>query len=644
MPAHPMGRVHGRTRVVFAVPAVLALAVGLIGLSARWSPPAAASPRTVTDASFAWGVSGEQGGGAFFGGCNFLSAGTAGDTGSSRLWSEGDGFYSTQSGNVTVEKPDASGAYAQPTWATKCQDPNGTAVSSGSTTSLTKNRVDFTGGTGTVDPAANTASIHWTGSFTSVFYGGLTYWSATDPTLTVNADGTGTLTATVSGYGAAMDDPSKWVELDPETVTLADLSGVTVSNFGFTVTPDYLGTSVTVPDGFSAQPTKTSANEDYWGSFPQSFVDFQFETGQSSYWYTSGASRDAAKPATPLSVGYNKPAVAVSKTTLLPGGEQEVTVSGSGFDPSAATGTRPPLAGQPGGVYVVFGRFADDWKPSEGAPSTARKGVQSATKWALPAAEMGTVGGAAAGAVELSPDGSFSTTLTLSKADADALSDTGNYGIYTYAGSGAVQSAYETYTPITFAKADATTSVSGPSSLAYGKGGTVTASVSADADATGTVTLKDGTRSLGAKALTGGKATFALPTGLAVGKHSLVATYSGDDNVNGATSAARTLTVSKAGTKVGVKVARKATARKAGRLKVTVTSVAGTVKPGGKVTLRLTKGKAHKTVKGKVLKNGTVVVKLPKLAKGKWKVTVKYAGTPNFKAASKTVKVKVRKK
>ena len=279
---------------------VLALLAALSATMLARAASSSAATGTVSDASFAWGLNGEQGGGAFFGGCNFLSAGTAGNTGSSRLWTQADGFYKTQVGNVTVEKPDAAGDFSQPTWATKCLDPNGVAVSSGSTTSLTHNQVEFTHGSGTVDPAANTASIHWTGSFTSVFYGGLTYWSATDPTLTVRADGSATLTATASGYGADMDDSTKWVTLDPATVTLANLRGVTVTDTGFSVTPDYLGVAVTTDPANAAQVQAGAS----WGSFPQDFITFQNKTGQSSYWYSSGGARDAAKPTVPLTVDY----------------------------------------------------------------------------------------------------------------------------------------------------------------------------------------------------------------------------------------------------------------------------------------------------------------------------------------------------
>ncbi|WP_202486530.1 hypothetical protein [Streptomyces sp. SID4985] len=108
-----------------------------------------------------------------------------------------------------MEKPDSADVWSEPTGTTKCQDLNGKAVTAGSVTSLTRNRVVFHNGTGTVNRSAGTATIHWQGSCTSVFCGGLTYWSATDPTLTVKADGTATLTATATGYGTGMNDPTR---------------------------------------------------------------------------------------------------------------------------------------------------------------------------------------------------------------------------------------------------------------------------------------------------------------------------------------------------------------------------------------------------------------------------------------------------
>lgn len=71
--------------------------------------------------------------------------------------------------------------------------------------------------------------------------------------------------------------------------------------------------------------------------------------------------------------------------TELPAEGGTVTVNGSGYDPAGAIGTRPPFAGQPSGVYVVVGRFADTWQPSAGAPSSARQVITQV--WALPQAQ-----------------------------------------------------------------------------------------------------------------------------------------------------------------------------------------------------------------------------------------------------------------
>jgi hypothetical protein len=253
--------------------AAVAVAASLVVVGAS---SASAASSTVSDASFSWALSDAATSGAPFGGCNFLSAGTAGNTGSSRVWSQADNFYSTATGNVTVTKPDCGGAYTQPTWATKCQTAAGATLT---TATSSASRVNFSAGTGTVDPGTNTASIHWTGSFTSAFYGGLIYWSATDPTLTVNADGSAALTATISGYGASMTDPNAWNVIAPTSVTLANLTGVTVTSTGFTVTPAYVGVAITTPAGAPPQSLATAATA---GSFPQSFVDFQQVTGESS--------------------------------------------------------------------------------------------------------------------------------------------------------------------------------------------------------------------------------------------------------------------------------------------------------------------------------------------------------------------------
>jgi hypothetical protein len=73
-----------------------------------------------------------------------------------------------------------------------------------------------------------------------------------------------------------------------------------------------------------------------------------------------------------------------------------------------------------------------------------------------------------------------------------------------------------------------------PNPSIYGQMVTLTATM-ASSVATGTITFKDGSTTLGTSTLTGGTAIFSIAT-LAAGQHSLTAIYSGDSNDAGNTS------------------------------------------------------------------------------------------------------------
>lgn len=326
----------GRARLA----AVTAGALAAAGLGVLGAAPASAAPATVDDVMLQWGLNAESGSGAYFGGCNFLSAGTAGDTGSSRLWTEADGFYSAQEGAVTVLKPTAAGGWEQPTWATRCQDASGATVNTSGRVS--GNVVELTGGAGTVDAAAGTASISWDGSFSVVYYGGLTYWTASDPVLTVDADGTATLEATASGYGTSMEDMSIWEPIEPRTIPLAELTGVTVDEDGFTGTPEYLGVEV---EASGSPQSRTGAS---WGSFPQEFVDFQVLSGQTSYWYSSGGAADVRKPTTPLAVAWSTGS-AEPEPEPEPGGDGDIDIEVEVPEQPGGPG-EPGEPGEPGAL------------------------------------------------------------------------------------------------------------------------------------------------------------------------------------------------------------------------------------------------------------------------------------------------------
>ncbi len=282
----------------------MVITVAILGFSVAQAEAAeAGTARVISNAQFTWSMNDEAGGGAFFGSCNFLTAGVVADAGGSTAWSTqfADQNYKTTAGNVSILKDGPGGTAVTPTWATKCQDANGSNVKT-TTGSTSNNSVVYKQGEGWFDEETGAAQISWKGSFTVVFYGGMTYWSISDPVLQVRADGSARMVAKASGYGADMDDPSKWQVLPDANVELMNFNGVEVSPDGFSAAPTYVGTAVTTPDTVLPQTARNSGNAAYWGSFPQSFIDYQVMTGQAAYWYTSGGSVDRKKPAHDLQI------------------------------------------------------------------------------------------------------------------------------------------------------------------------------------------------------------------------------------------------------------------------------------------------------------------------------------------------------
>lgn len=292
--------------------------------------------RIITNAQLRWGLNDESGGAAFAGGCNFLSAGRADSIGTSRLWTEADGLYRAAQGTVRIEKPTAAGDWTAASWQNRCLDPEGNVVTLGSVTSTSGNQVVIDGGTGSIE-AGTGLEIAWRGSFTVVFYGGMTYWSATDPVLKLDVAGNGRLTAVASGYGASMDDTSKWNVLPEREIVLADIRAgrVVAQPRGLTATPEYRGVNVDLPD--TAFQVRTGT---HWGAFPQSFVDYHHLTGQSAYWFSSGGVRDAAKPASALYVSFDAGApVALAPPPPSSSADGSAPVNSVRLRPSASAAT-----------------------------------------------------------------------------------------------------------------------------------------------------------------------------------------------------------------------------------------------------------------------------------------------------------------
>ena len=336
----------------------VAFALGGAGLLS--AHPAQAAEVNVSDAVFSWGINAESGAGAYYpGSCNFLSAGVSGDAGKADVWSKEDAeakkLFSPEEGNVKILRPTADGGTQPITWDNKCQTPEGERVNTynGETAKRSGNFVEISGGKGTIDAETKSGTIEWEGSFTVVYYSGFTYWSVSNPKLEVK-NGKGKITGTFSGYGADMADLSKWEKLKPVEGTIADFGNnkVELDENGFTVTPDYEGVD-------SGQPDQNK-EKDGWGSFPKSWVDYNVQTGQAQYWYSSGGAADPRKKPTALTVKYKaeEPEAQVDEETIKNTTKSThsvsdeglaVNVTGKGYSvlPKASTGK------DANGVYVA---------------------------------------------------------------------------------------------------------------------------------------------------------------------------------------------------------------------------------------------------------------------------------------------------
>lgn len=225
-----------------------------------------------------------------FGGSNYLSAGvSAGDEAS----------YRAVEGDVAILHRAADGAETPARWATRA------APVAGDVDQL----VRLSGGHAQL-AADGSGRVRWEGSFSVNFYGGLVPFWLTDPELVVAADGTGTLTADIDGYGSSMANPEQRTPLDAVAdVPIATFSDVEIDPAGeVTVTPAYAGVEVDLP----AEVTQQNRTAEGWGAWPQAFVDVHLATGLSSYWYSSGGAADGKKPPAPFSVDFTDAEVVAS--------------------------------------------------------------------------------------------------------------------------------------------------------------------------------------------------------------------------------------------------------------------------------------------------------------------------------------------
>jgi hypothetical protein len=168
---------------------------------------------------------------------------------------------------------------------------------------------------------------------------------------------------------------------------------------------------------------------------------------------------------------------------------------------------------------------------------------------------------------------------------------------------------------------------------------TVTANPAGSGTPTGTVTFLDGATTLGTGGLSGGVATFT--TALSGGFHTITASYGGDTNFTGSTSAALTQTVTQDNTTTTVVSSQNPSANgQSVTFTITVVAVApGTGVPTGTVTLAFPKNIPNATI-GTATLNGSgqatiTTSSLPNNSTDTLAAT--YNGDSNFNTSSGTI-------
>ena len=224
--------------------------------------------------------------------------------------------------------------------------------------------------------------------------------------------------------------------------------------------------------------------------------------------------------------------------------------------------------------------------------------------------------------------GATSTTLTFTA----SLSQNGNLYQAVFSNSaGSATSSAATLTVINPATTTVLVSSANPST--FGQSVTFTATVSSPAGIpTGTVTFLDGASSLGTGTLdSSGMATLTTAS-LAVGAHSITASYGGDTNFNPSSSSALSQTVNKGATTVTAISSVNPSVFGQG---VTFSAVVAPVAPGaGSPTGTVTFQDGATSLGTSGITNGQASFTTSSLAVGSHSVTAVYNGDGNFNGAS----------
>jgi hypothetical protein len=229
-------------------------------------------------------------------------------------------------------------------------------------------------------------------------------------------------------------------------------------------------------------------------------------------------------------------------------------------------------------------------------------------------------------------NGSAQATFTTTTLSGGTHSITATYGgDNTFAGSSS-SAVTQTVTP--GSSSTAVTSSGNPTG--FGATVTFTATVSAVAPAsgtaTGTVTFKDGTTTMGSAALSGGQATFSTST-LSIGSHSIAAVYGGDANFTGSTSAIFTQTISAGASTTTVTSSVNPTVFGQSVTFTAMVTGSGSGTPTGTVTFL----EGIVTLGTGMLAGGKATLTKSNLAVANHSVTAAYSGDANFASSTSAI-------
>lgn len=197
---------------------------------------------------------------------------------------------------------------------------------------------------GTVTAANGDVTRSYSGSVKGAFaMGGTEYYSVTltDPAVTVEPDGDGVVTATVSAANAAAQGNAA-ATTAPTRVTVTEFAGAATTGAVVTATPKWAG--VLPADSPAAVALGIPAGKPVEGkSFAPAFLS-ALTPGVRSHFYASGAASDEKKAPAPLGITGPRVAAAVTSSSYAAG--VTVKVDGIGFNPTSTPADQ--------GVYVAL--------------------------------------------------------------------------------------------------------------------------------------------------------------------------------------------------------------------------------------------------------------------------------------------------